>query len=739
MTPPTFNPHTSAVQFAADQTPVVLLGPKDGTAPVFKTGEFTVDVATNVVNTDNDLEENDAIQLGTTGILPTNLSKGRLYYVRNVDNTGFVVSHTPGGAVVDILGEGSGTHTWVRAGGLDATLRPLVIRRSSGGRRLDHVDFEFDLAAAGERVQAARTPTGFARQVSVRLLDEKGLPTIPLAWGDVTEQTLQLGRTTGDERVSVRAEVRPYHFGSVLEGFRVWDPINEEEVLVDRDPTFNPEIEGKIVGNRSGRGFDDDGEVVTNEATENEIRLHVDPQSIRTASAETVQGEGNARWTLEDAVRWICVTCNPDETFVRNPKLEGIDFEFAPDPKNITLRRGQYLPAYLDALLPPHGLDWSLRYEIEEGEDVRTIVVHRRDGVDSVEKSLHWLAVGEDFTSTADQDLEAVRLVQNVGDVANRVVGQGASQQREVTLELYRGWSEDDDEATDLDDKPHVWRRWPANLAGDYCYESDGSTRLRGTTKPIPTTPPDLSAVFDDWAPRERRWDRPLTIDEDGQRYRRLFLEYSTDDGATWIDFEDPDTPLGVPYRVLHDEATLEFSQVPALLQAAGDSARVRCTGVLTGDSRVQKTAEAGDNTPNARDVTLFLNLSDRFADRQVYDASAFVKHDASGVQSAFGSVLFDAVGVADEQDDGDDLQNFVDDVRDNEQSARLTANLAMIGLVTGLEIGDVVTGVDGRDLDFNRNSKDAETERYLQVTGLEWRVEARTTLPTVTPTEALL
>lgn len=727
--------------------PVVLVGPPDGSAPTFESGTFTVDTGADQIVASNGLSENDTVQFRASagGTLPAGLVAGRLYYTRDVDGSGFAVSETLAGDVVNITDSGDGTFTWYKVGDETSFLRPLRILQSAGGRELDAIEFEWDIVSSGKRVVNLTTPAGWARQADVRMLDGSGLPTIPLAWGDLTEQTVSLGPTVAQERITVRAEVRPYHFGEPLQGYNVWDPINSVEVPVDRDPVLNPEIDGKIVGNMSDRGFDANGDPIAGSETDGALRNFVDPESMRTVSAQTVQDIGADEWTLREAIRWVCGECNPNETYIRNPTLDDDAFFAVPSVRNVTLRRGGYLPDYLDAICAPHGLAWCLDYGEELGASTRTIRVFRRGGNTlQVEKYLHWPAPGGAVTGSEDTAEFVVRT--NVGDVANKVLGYGALIQREVTLELYRGWDESDDAETALDDKPDVWRKWVANEAGDYCYLDDGTTRMRQTTKPIPTTPPDLSDVFGggpgQFYPRRRRWERPLSLRADGFRYDRLLLEYSTDNGTTWVDVEDPDTPLGTGYRALNEEASIVFSSIPTTLQDAGSSARVRCTGVLTGDRRLYADAAHDPlTTPNAREVVLSLDLSDRFGDRQVETGGdTWTGHNGSGVQTNFGSTLYETAGAADDQDDTTDLQAFVDRVRDDSQSATVEARIALIGLVKTIGIGDLIGGVDDyRYVSFDRNAEGADAPRYLQVTGLQWDVENRVTIPIVTATEAPL
>lgn len=61
-----------------------------------------------VVSTSINLLENTALTLTTTGALPTGLTVGTTYYVKNVSGTSFNLSLTPGGAAINTSGTQSG-------------------------------------------------------------------------------------------------------------------------------------------------------------------------------------------------------------------------------------------------------------------------------------------------------------------------------------------------------------------------------------------------------------------------------------------------------------------------------------------------------------------------------------------------------------------------------------------------------------------------------------------------------
>lgn len=85
----------------------------DGTAQSTSLGTATVTIASPGVFTltAHGLVANAPIRINTTGALPTGLTAGGLYFVRNPTANTFEVSATSGGASINTSGTQSGTHT----------------------------------------------------------------------------------------------------------------------------------------------------------------------------------------------------------------------------------------------------------------------------------------------------------------------------------------------------------------------------------------------------------------------------------------------------------------------------------------------------------------------------------------------------------------------------------------------------------------------------------------------------
>lgn len=95
----------------------LIYGPRGGgiyywDASVGFTGvTFTVTIASPaVVTTTISLDDGTAVSLSTSGVLPTGLTPGTVYYVVNSSGTTFELAATPGGTPINTSGTQSGTH-----------------------------------------------------------------------------------------------------------------------------------------------------------------------------------------------------------------------------------------------------------------------------------------------------------------------------------------------------------------------------------------------------------------------------------------------------------------------------------------------------------------------------------------------------------------------------------------------------------------------------------------------------
>ena len=561
-----------------------------------------------------------------------------------------------------------------------ATLRKDLAR----GQRIE--DFELT-AQSGREVEI-----WVAREQPVDEDDEDQDPRErPLFWGEVTE--LKLAVRNGNEVLLYVCRIEPVHTGIPCEGMLQGHVLEADVVLVHHDLEFNPTIDGEETANKF---------VPNNpEGFPKAFPTWIDPDAVSSTEAETFQ-EGTAEaWALSDIVETLLSWLNEEETWFKNPSRAVID-KLLPDPPEIvdvTLKRGRYLPSLLDELLAPLGYSWAVRfyYDEEESRLWPLFGLYKRGEGDRKSVRLARSGSTADFV---DSNLEALDVAIDIGSLANVVRGEGGLIQREMTCELVRGWDDADEAAYDSRDISNpVKRKWVFNEGGDY-------TGLRTEI----TETPDLGPNF---LPRKRPMSDCLTLVE-GER-RHAFVEYTTDDGENWFPLPEEG---GYQWRPLRNEVGILLTAianpdgdggVAEELQATSSDLRIRITCTLTADKRLEYETSRSDDSPNTKDLVLELDLSNRFYDRQ------------RETEGDHASVL---EGDTDERDDTEALEEFIDAVADNEQSAAITASLPLEGLQFDYAIGDLIDRVEGRNISLNRNSREAEEERFLQVVGIDYLID---------------
>lgn len=385
-------------------------------------------------------------------------------------------------------------------------LTPLRIVQSEGGELF--IEFAYNLGAMEERLQEIEAINGYEQLVEVELEQPEGTPNILLGWGEILTQELQVAQQ--GERAMITARITPHHFGTPLIGMHV---LNHEEPVapdLDTDPLihegdiwFNPEIDGEIVGNtttiRSAvhKTYGDAGSDLMI------LKLWVHPESLRTTNASTYVQRDYVRdtWDLKEAIHSLCWACNPLETFLKNPGLTELDAIGAGEItlRNVVIPAGMYLNEILNLLVKPFGYSWYLQVGRNGDQnsadyglpEIRLKFFKLGEGV---EKEVNQPKPGTTLTAGGPQNCIEWEVRESFDELRNQVTALGGLIEREVTIELFRGWdSELDDlgleeigKEGDLYERHrNVWRLWVANEAGDW-------TATRGEI----TDEPDLSGVL---------------------------------------------------------------------------------------------------------------------------------------------------------------------------------------------------------------------------------------------------
>lgn len=551
--------------------------------------------------------------------------------------------------------------------------------QSAGGATLDSASLKWKVVAP---LINRATAVDFAFMVEVYLPDG----TTRLHMGDYVTESEAVN--AGGENLTAESQLRKWHFGSPWTGQLWHDTRTGTDVAVNYPPIFNPTVDEVVLGNRSNKLRLDNGNAF--------IWCH--SEQVVTEKAETYAGQLAEMWTLKDAVAAMCWEMNGAEKFIDNPitaslaKLDG-----APPMEDIKLSWGLSLPQVLDQLLHPFGFNWFIDYDL-----LKCRIEFFKIG-EGPEKQLLFQAPGSvlDLALSNCNDYSVSR---KIGDVPNSVFVLGDFQRREITIELVRSWPEADDSLT-VDDlkksetasmykaKPHVWRRFVANEAGDY-----------NGLRPEIVLPPRLDTVFDNYVPHRRNIEDPITYDAADDKIkasRQIHLEWSSDDGTTW---EIVPPAFGQPF-ILPDQIGVLFTgdTPPTALVDAGSTAKVRITGTVAGDVRLFHLAPTLPSAANGREVILTLDLPDKFQDLKVQQTGDFK------------SSLAGHVAGADEHDDSAEITKFAEDIRDQNTCAELDCRFVLPGIHLDYKIGDQLTKISGREIDLDMCGSGG-TPRYPQI-----------------------
>lgn len=581
-------------------------------------------------------------------------------------------------------------------GAPNPALRALTVHRSTGGGTRDNATIEIDLSARGTGQEwitnfAMNGGAGAAVQVTAfpggaPQLIHSGVAVLPRI------------EIAGDrEKLSFVSRVEPWMFGAPLAGVLVWDPLSGQLVTVFEDCVFNPEIDDAVLPNQS-----------------TELRLlgitpvMLDPESVRTPEAIAVQGDAPSFWTLQTAIAYLCWSLNEAQAYVQNP----LGFALIPEAplSNCRLERGKFLSDYLDDLLPRYGLTWGLDYSA----DVPRIAFFVR-GLGT----LNSVQLGLPGSTYAGDNAVETAIDFDVGSAVNQVICYGDWLHVESTFVLSRGWNaaldatDEKDLAKDgaLYNDPglgyrEVWRKWVLNEAGDYV-----------GLRPELRAPFDLSTLFNSPTPPRRRAFLPtITLGGDGAPYGAVdgvHVEFSTDGGATWKTIASLEDRTCV---ILERECGVLFDGFfpPAELIRAGAAALVRATATVRADLRLGTVVGPDASSPLAALSPVLIDGSKSFHWRVVAATSVFAAKIATGALEA------------DAADDTLDLEAYADWLQETFDLADCSGRCVVEGLDTigsgGVyDLGQLITGVNGRAISLNAQSASSGEIRFPQIVAIDY------------------
>ena len=555
----------------------------------------------------------------------------------------------------------------------------------SAGSRIDYAELQWELT---ESLADRNQPASFARMVQVELPD---VDDTRLFLGDYVTEGFRVDQN--GESLSATAQLRSYHYGVPVTGYRVWDAIDDDQKMIADHIVFNPTIDDVTVFNRSDKTRSE----TPGDGFSGYIWTH--PEIADAVTGETYQGQTRNEWTLYEAVQALCELLNPDEEFLKRPvSVDLAVLNDAPPVRNVTIEIGTHLPQALDKILIPLGYNHWIDYTQDQPQ-----IVFFKIG-DGEEKELLYPAV-DSVLDLAEANVNQLVVTNGIGDSFNQVTVYGDFEEAEVTLPLYPGWPAAADAIAKADlakdgaeypTNVTAWRLWIANEAGDI----DPATSRLGQTPTVP----DFGGVFTIATPHRRVIREPLTfqtqddIGDNKEQRRPIVVQYSINGGSTWLPAEDTWT-----IKLCPDQIGIYFDgkAVPSELYQAGSSARVRITGTIKGDYRVRGYAAKQSYAVNARTNELVLFMPEKFQQRF---------RQASGT---YASVL---TGTADTRNDYAEALDYAEKIRDQNHYAEVDCEFRLPGWHTEYKIGDLITKVAGREISCDGAPESAPTRRYVQV-----------------------
>jgi hypothetical protein len=508
-------------------------------------------------------------------------------------------------------------------------------------------------------------------------------------WGKALAQAVNLDESGDVVRVVSRMD--EHHFGRQLYRTFFYDPLTRETVGHALPTVFNPDWDGRTVGNMSTQ---------RDKANKSSLFEH---ESIETLPAFSFHGSVPQYWTLPEAVYYLCFALNTAQKYVLNPTLAELKALLPASPamlRNHECRVGEYLPALLDEILAPFGYGWTVTY-LSRGR--RKLRFFQRSA--SPPNDLHLQTPGATL-NMKNSNLERMAMT---ADAANRsfnaVTVFGDHVQIESTFELVKGWEDDLDTTEhgdltkneegwfDNPERRNVWRNWVLNEAGDY-----------NKTRPEIKKAYDLSALAHPYPylPRRRKFESAITLDSDkspkgnaGGIYVEWWDNQFTEgaDGVEtqvgWRPIEDLG-PESRQVRVLERECGIFFDgvEIPYEIVAQGANAKVRVTATIELDYRaeVQVTRWPASLLKDLKEE--IFDCATKFKVRKRHFTSRWV---GSGLETS-------------EVDNTADMRVFANQLLDGWNLATIDGTFTL----TGVEfdylsvIGSTISGISGRGVGFN-------------------------------------
>ena len=518
-------------------------------------------------------------------------------------------------------------------------------------------------------------------------------------------------------------------------------PETFRELYLTNGLTFNPvDKHARCLPNRFKLFTPDEygGFRMTDLRTLKEKSVLEDQQAIQDLPGPNLRDFTPAKfvtyWTLSEMVSFMCWTLNPNEEWIVNPLMEEMSILDLVDPgkglaRNLHVRNGVSLGQALTQILEPYDFGWIAEPQESVSQDKLKIrIVNNRSALtanDSV--TLPMQAIGEtlDVDETRVKSMKLQMRAESRS--ANRIVAIGAPNEIEVSVTLRPAWSKDHDDIYQDEDVESLqknsdawqkdpglqvaWRKYAANEGGDYTHLREGADQLWFFAHEFSHA---TSGGRADTAMVRRRQIKPtLTMSENGRpagAARGFHIEYWDPDKEAWYPVVGGDTAKkGVisaqDIQVLDDEiAVLINSDFPpsrfwGIYEQHGmANLKLRITGRIQVDTPIVSIASTDSFTGGYK--TAVLSEMDRFKVKSRDLLSYYV-------ELVDGDVEEDIILYADERDDIDELDAYAEEIINSNSGATISGPVVLEGsdnFAWADDIGKVVLGLSGRELDFIRS-----------------------------------
>jgi hypothetical protein len=474
-------------------------------------------------------------------------------------------------------------------------------------------------------------------------------------------------------------------------------------------------------------------------------------------------------WTLPMAIRYLCFTQNPDQTYVNNPDgslLDQLLVSWDSDPDDPTEDQGDPLivpdypatgkawPAVVRDLIEKNGFGMAFRLDSDsDGNPTTTLDLFRRqDGSPSTYKDLYLQARGSAL-DPGQTNLAEAQLARDTSRLANAFAVESELLRYEASFILAPGFEISSSDAAGSSalaafDKNGVgFSQTNHDKYRLYVFDETGEGHWDWDSSAIVNTVASLDGLLgnaDDpsggYVIRRRVPIGELFSVDPNQKPLKAQLSISTDYSGTQPGLWDGSgtwQPIGGGYQLLKDRlgiwinvpnpnnwniqaskvsnAPYPTGVVKGVENQAVSSAThfaLRLTCVIEGDRVLTARADRSPSSPTLFTITRQVDARDRYAKLVIAAGSEF--------NPTSGEIVV--------RDDSLDALAEAIARRSANESGEVTGAVVIPRFTQAYRIGDRICSIQGRDLSLRTNAgaPTEEAEVYPAVVGLRWDFDGK-------------